>query len=252
MAFKTDGSTHTSGINNELNTIKLLNEHFQFSEPLEHLGGTKNKADADNSSRSNPYSIKEKQGLKNGSFDWVNTSRTEMLVSPERFAEFFALMRTVREWETDRRAAMVDEIRDLFAELCDNALKAIDSQALTAWLQAELINANHGMSMAITDTKAARCYVMSHDAILAAKLLAAGYVARIETGKGSTSRKVVLVKGSEVVECGLRLRVTSNNGIKAFMGLSKANRNSQVVLKLQQDRVDQLVATASNVTEIAF
>jgi len=67
-----------------------------------------------------------------------------------------------------------------------------------------------------------------------------------------TSRKVVLVKGDDTVDCGLRIRVTSNNGIKAFLGLSKANRNSQVVLKLQQDRVDQLVANAYSVVELEY
>jgi hypothetical protein len=45
----------------------------------------------------------------------------------------------------------------------------------------------------------------------------------------------------EVYDCGLRLRVTSNNGINAFLGTSKANRNSQVVIKLQQDKVKQLL-----------
>ena len=106
--------------------------------------------------------------------------------------------------------------------------------------------------MAITDTKAGICYVMEHDAIRAAQLLADGYVAELEAGRGSTSRKVVLRKDAHVVETGLRLRVTSNNGIKAFMGLSKANRNSQVVLKLQQDRVQNLVDTATDVRQIAL
>jgi hypothetical protein len=44
-----------------------------------------------------------------------------------------------------------------------------------------------------------------------------------------------------VYDCGLRLRVTSNNGINAFLGTSKANSNSQVVIKLQQDKVKQLL-----------
>jgi hypothetical protein len=44
-----------------------------------------------------------------------------------------------------------------------------------------------------------------------------------------------------VYDCGLRLRVTSNNGINAFLGTSKANRNSQVVMKLQQDKVANLL-----------
>jgi hypothetical protein len=60
------------------------------------------------------------------------------------------------------------------------------------------------------------------------------------------------VKDGDTVDCGLRIRVTSNNGIKAFLGLSKANKNSSIVLKLQQDRVDQLVANADGVQELTF
>ena len=42
-------------------------------------------------------------------------------------------------------------------------------------------------------------------------------------------------------DCGLRVRVTSNNGIRAFLGLSKANKSSQVVIKVQQDNVRDFV-----------
>ena len=44
--FKTDGSVHTSGIKNELNTIDFLNETGLFAEEVKHFGGTKSKADA--------------------------------------------------------------------------------------------------------------------------------------------------------------------------------------------------------------
>ena len=87
--FKTNGSTHHNGIANELATIDLLNQHRVFAETVTHLGGTKHKADA--MAGSKRISIKHKAGLKNGSFDWVNTSRTDDLLDPERFAEFFAL-----------------------------------------------------------------------------------------------------------------------------------------------------------------
>ena len=83
-------------------------------------------------------------------------------------------------------------------------------------------------------------------------LLNQGFVAELVEGKGSTSRKVVLRKGEFVHDTGLRLRVTSNNGIKAFLGISKANKSSQVVLKLQQDKVQELVNGAEGVQVIAY
>ena len=63
-------------------------------------------------------------------------------------------------------------------------------------------------------------------------------------GKGKSSRMVYFVDADgNVYDCGLRIRVTSNNGINAFLGLSKANNNSQVVIKLQQDKVKQLLSS---------
>jgi hypothetical protein len=248
--FKTNGSTHHEGIANELATIQLLNDHRVFPDPVTHKGGTRNKADA--MAGAKRISIKHKAGLKNGSFDWVNTSKTDTLIDASQFNPFLKFVSDARQWETVKRDAIVTECRDLFNEICSAALDSIDPVTLTAWLRSELIEANDGMAMAITDTDAQRCYVIEHDAIRAARLLADGYVARIEKGRGMTSRKVVLVKDHHIVEVGLRLRVTSNNGIRAFLGLSKANRNSQVVLKLQQDRVDQLVAGADDVRLITM
>ena len=54
------------------------------------------------------------------------------------------------------------------------------------------------------------------------------------------------------MDTGLRLRLTSNNGIKAFLGLSKANKSSQVVLKLQQDGISNLLETATEVTDYSY
>ena len=89
----------------------------------------------------------------------MNTSRTDDLLDPERFAEFFAFMRSVRTWDTDKRQSVVEDVRQVFAEICDAALNAITSETLTDWIKNELVCANEGMAMAITDTKAGVCYV---------------------------------------------------------------------------------------------
>jgi hypothetical protein len=175
----------------------------------------------------------------------VNTSQTDALLDSSRFEDFRSFISTARNWGAAERTAIVEETRDLFNEVCSDALNAITSETLTAWLISELIDANHGMSMVINDTAAQRCYVMGHDTIRAARCLSAGYTAHLVAGKGTTSRRIVLKGNGETLDLGLRLRVTSNNGIKAFLGLSKANRNSQVVLKLQQDKVAALVADAA-------
>ena len=59
--------------------------------------------------------------------------------------------------------------------------------------------------------------------------------------RAKSSRKVIFTKDGIDYDYGIRLRITSNNGITAFLGLSKSNNNSSVVLKLQQDAVHKLV-----------
>lgn len=242
MTFQTNGSVHHSGVANEHDTIALLNEHGVFAETVTHLGGTRNKADA--MAGATPISIKHKAGLKNGSFDWVNTSQTDALLNSSRFDDFRAFVGIARNWDTAEREAIVTETRDLFNEVCADALETITSETLTAWLRSELITANHGMSMVINDTAAQRCYIMGHDALLSVRCLEDGWTAHLVSGKGMTSRRIVLKRMGQTIDTGLRLRVTSNNGIRAFLGLSKANRNSQVVLKLQQDKVAAMINDA--------
>ena len=242
MTFQTNGSVHHSGVANEHDTIDLLNDHQVFTETVTHLGGTRNKADA--MAGTKRISIKHKAGLKNGSFDWVNTSQTDALLDSSRFDDFRAFVGIARNWGTAEREAIVTETRDLFNEVCADALESITSETLTAWLRSELITANHGMSMVINDTAAQRCYIMGHDALLSVRCLEDGWTAHLVSGKGMTSRRIVLKRMGQTIDTGLRLRVTSNNGIRAFLGLSKANRNSQVVLKLQQDKVAAMINDA--------
>ena len=45
--FNTTGQVHFSGIKNEHETIKLLNEWAIYPDTVTHLGGTKQKEDAE-------------------------------------------------------------------------------------------------------------------------------------------------------------------------------------------------------------
>ena len=65
-------------------------------------------------------------------------------------------------------------------------------------------------------------------------------------GKGKSSRKI-LFNGEDI---GLRIRVVTNNGISALLGLSKKNKTSIPVVKIQQDKVHSLVENTKNVRTI--
>jgi len=81
--FNTTGQVHFSGIKNEHETIKLLNEWAIYPDTVTHLGGTKQKEDAEAGKQG--ISIKHKKGLNSGSFDWVNTSKTFPLIADDHF-----------------------------------------------------------------------------------------------------------------------------------------------------------------------
>ena len=59
--FNTTGQVHFSGIKNEHETIKLLNEWAIYPDTVTHLGGTKQKEDAEAGKQG--ISIKHKKGL---------------------------------------------------------------------------------------------------------------------------------------------------------------------------------------------
>ena len=104
----------------------------------------------------------------------------------------------------------------------------------------------------MADTEADTLYIIDHAATPLVKLLKQQYKPVLVQGRGKSSRKIIFVapgKGindiGSGVDIGLRLRCTSNNGINAMLGLSKANKNSQTVIKIQQDQVQQFVNDSS-------
>ena len=118
-----------------------------------------------------------------------------------------------------------------------------------------MLEDNHGMVMVINDTQAKQVHIVKEEHLKTVQLLKKGWTAEFQRDwKGQSSRKVILrsaITGA-IMDTGLRLRLTSNNGIKAFLGLSKANKNSQVVLKLQQDGISNLIDTAEQVKQFDY
>jgi hypothetical protein len=59
--------------------------------------------------------------------------------------------------------------------------------------------------------------------------------------KARQSRQIWRTKDGISTNTNLRLRMVTNNGISALLGLSKANKNSILTLKIQQDGVNRLL-----------
>lgn len=237
--FKTDGSVHHGGVKNEDQTIQILNELKIYSSTVEKRGGTTQKADA--VAGDQKISIKRKEGIANGSFDWFNTSKYNDVLN-DTFNDFLS---SVKEFRTLPKDLIKDDefilkVRDNFNQLCELSLDTLSSDQVIEILRRGLIDANADFDVVITDTKTDTLYVFGAEQHPAVEYINRGFTAVLQ-GKGKSSRKVLFSDGINLYDCGLRIRVTSNNGINAFLGLSKANSNSQVVIKLQQDNVKQLL-----------
>ena len=244
MTYKTDGSVHFGGIKNEDLTIQILNELKIYNDIVEKRGGTTQKADAVAGIK--PLSIKRKEGITNGSFDWFNTSKYNDVLN-DTFAPFIAQMKELRTLPESLRSddEFVVKIRDNFNQFCELALDTLTSDQVTDIIRRGLIDTNFGFDVVINDTKSSELFIFDAEQHPATEYINRGYTAILK-GNGKSSRMVYFVDAAgKVYDCGLRLRVTSNNGINAFLGNSKANRNSQVVIKLQQDKVAQLLSAVN-------
>lgn len=239
MGFKTDGSVHFGGIANELETIATLNRLGIYDAEVEHRGGTTQKADAVAGDRG--ISIKRKQGTKVGSFDWVNTSKVPAAID-SKFDTFRAIVAELRKLTETERKAEVDELRADFNQTSASAFDTLQTADLLAFLR-DTFAKQAGYDIVVTDTKAGQLHHFQAEDHPILELLEDGWTPALKapTKDGQTSRTILFGKGDAIRDIGLRLRITSNNGINAFLGLSKSNKNSSVVLKLQQDNVAGLL-----------
>jgi len=245
--FKTDGSVHHGGIANELETIDTLNRLGIYSETVEHRGGTRQKADAAAGDRC--ISIKRKQGIATGSFDWCNTTKVPSAISA-KFDGFRAIVAELRKLTEAERADEVDALRDTFNRASSNAFDTLETAELVSFLR-DTFAKQAGYDLVITDTKAGKLHHFAAEARPVLSLLADGWLPTFAeaTKAGQTSRAIIFRKGAEAIPSGLRLRVTSNNGISAFLGLGgKANKSSSLVIKLQQDSIPALLESAEATT----
>ena len=235
--FKTDGSVHYSGIANEGKTAEILNAINYFPDKVETRGGTKHKEDA--VSGSLKLSAKDKKKLSSGSFDWVNTSRYNFIFG-SHFDSFKFMIKCLREEDTNTRKYEVDAVREYFASLCNDAFDLLTKDqvcdliidAISDGIDYVFINDQENSVLYQFDPE-------NHPTIKLAKECDSIKFVTVRSAKGS--RKVIFIKDGIEYDYGIRLRITNNNGINAFLGLSKSNKNSQVVIKLQQDAVHKLV-----------
>ncbi len=245
QGFDRTGLVHYEGVKNENVTKDLFITFDLASVSTVLMGGTKNKADAFDPERNIKWTIKRKKGISNGSFDWINTSKISDVVG-DTFVSFLEQIKDYRQLPKSQRSAVsfVKQVRKDFNNICSGVLDSFTSEHLVSFIQREMINANREMKVAVNDTEAKILYTYDANNHPAVRYIQEGYTPFLK-GRAKGSRRLLFTDDVKEYDCGLRIRVTSNNGINAFLGLSEANNSSSVVFKLQQDKIKQLLTSTN-------
>lgn len=248
MGYKTDGSSHKDGIKNEQNLIETLQRQArqlypQLSKNFEVVkrGGTQYKQDMEivDGNDTILISAKKKTNIKDGSFDWLNSSSATKGV--DSLETFRSTVKNIGETYTSK-----PEARTAVNNAGSKALRDLTSEELTKLLKDHVSSKNKDMEVIITETSSGSNWVYNfRDSPLYDSIM--NHTPKIKLGRGKTSAKVVFDDGSgNTLDHGLRIRVVTNNGIGALIGTSKANKSSQGVVKIQQDNIPGLISGLGN------
>lgn len=252
--FKKDGSVHYEGIKNEDVTIQILNEFEIYKDKVEKRGGTRKKEDAVSGTKK--LSIKKKEGIMNGSFDWSNLGNCGDIIGDhfkpyiEKLKELRALPEIKELYGLDKKIRdknkIVIQSRKEFNDLSEDRLSSLTSEDIKTILQRGTKDVLSGFDIVINDTKDRKIFIFPFENHPIIEYINLNYTPSLVKGRGKSSQKVVFSDGINYYDCGIRIRLVSNNGVTAFLGLSEANSNSSIGFKIQQDNIKNLLSVTKH------
>ncbi len=233
MAYKQDGSPHREAVLVE-KSIPKYKERFEFyyKKPImniTHVGGTTTTIDFEIKFFDGSIlkkSLKKKKILKNGSFDYINTSDIDKLLIPN------SLMAYKKYRGTNNSLAkryLIDSIGE--------DLQKMSSKTITDIVKNKIIKKYDEIGLDIIETTTDKLYI-DIIPLFFETIKNGGYLNIKQVDKKQMSYMLNLYnkEGNLIPDCGLRIRLHLNNGwTKWYRGES-----SNLVIKIQQDKVDKL------------
>ena len=251
--YDTTGKSDREGKANETFTVKVLNEKKVYPDEVEHRGGPRLKEDA--VAGLQKISIKRMENINSGSHDWGNiSSAVSDGLFGDTFDEFLAQIKELRKLPKDIRTDKEFKLKvsEKFDSLVPKSFDYFNSDNIIKVLKKGLIDACADFHVAVNDIATSKIYLYPANRHPVFEYVEKGFTAYL---KGNVEKKsrTIYFKDSEGNEydTGIRMRVCNNNGISAWLGVSKCNSNSQVVIKLQQDKVARLLRSV-NPQEISY
>ena len=267
MGYKTDGSSHSSGVKNEKDTCSFLTS-YETKDPLKlkeclnctvqnldfkHIGGTKSVSDMDiyaDGIRKVGVSIKNH---KSGTYDHVNTTKLEVVLPKETTSEMDQFRDTMRKTNYKCDEAQLKICRKRMNDYTNSIFDGVGSDSLKKMIRnihhrnPELVIVNDCEKKCLLTFKADQFEELSEYPDSDCEY----FLKKLRNAK--TSRSIFRrTSDGQVINTYLRFRITLNNGLSALLGLSNANSNSYYSIKIQQDNVDELLSSITPYSSCSY
>ena len=238
---------HQKGIKNEIWLCQFLTEVDHYGCEVRHCGGTKVVKDGD-TENGDEVSFKKWMGATH---DWYNSSPLARDIGLYNLIKPF-----IEQFKKDIKNVPVDE-HYTYRKQQENELNVLIANSLDEFCTQEVadkvidnfISHTQGMDVAVTDTNNKKVHIYKFDEHPAVVYHNKGYKPVIvsKSGKKKCSRSIFMVKGDDKVDIGLRIRFTTNNGLKPFTEEGSPNKTTIGVIKLQQDDVKKILDSVDTV-----
>jgi hypothetical protein len=235
MPFNTTGKSHHTGVSNEKMVCDFLNSHSKIIKPritasdadvIQHVGGTKTKADAEIVGSGRKISIKHH---KTGTFDWTNSTSAIPQDTKQYLKESLNAI-----IETDVNEASV---RKKCNELFKATLMSLTTNDITGILKSVYESSPEIIIITLQGKRKLVAFELENN-LLELKTCP-NFTYYLRQDRAATSAKIWRKSNAtgEEINTNLRIRLVLNNGVKKLM-----NKQSSVpCIKIQQDNVKQFI-----------
>ena len=248
MPYITDGSVHHDGVHNEHSTVEMFNTSppkvIQDAHPdkkltFVHRGGTQTVDDIQVFADGEAVpGISVKRHLSSGTYDYINTSKITDYIPTA--VETVQQLRDIRREQFGKPESLATT-RVNVKTLISNLWISLQNDSIRQLLR----TTNERNSEWVSIVSPTNCVTFSHK--LLKELCEHPYdletVYELRSSRASGSRQIWRIKNGIATNTNLRVRIVLNNGVRALIGLSTANKDSILTLKIQQDKVNGLLKT---------
>jgi hypothetical protein len=235
MSYPSNGKNHHIAVKDEQKlseNINIYEKHYgKKVEKIIPIGGTKSKTDIliiFEDGTKIKISLKSKNSIRKGSFDYVNSSCFGILKE-----NFVKTLETYVKYNNSRNLKGYELLKKNISE----DLLSIPDKYLTQLFKESVIDKYDELSLVIQDKKEGKIYFDVKPKVFA--FVKNGGILKLKnTGKNTMSYQLIgYDTNGQEFEFGLRIRVHLNNGKTKWLN----EGSSTIVFKFQQDYVHKII-----------